>query len=34
MDSSVDNYKRYDYVAGHDPAGTSVKNMVHFKQLI
>jgi gastric triacylglycerol lipase len=26
-DPSVDNYERYDVLAGHDPSGTSVQNM-------
>jgi len=33
MDASRDNYERYDVVAGHDPSGTSVLNMVHWEQL-
>ena len=33
MDASRDNYERYDVVAGHDPSGTSVQNMVHWEQL-
>ena len=33
MDSTRDNYERYDVVAGHDPSGTSVQNMVHWEQL-
>lgn len=33
MDASRDNYERYDCVAGHDPSGTSVQNMVHWEQL-
>lgn len=32
MDPNVDNYDRYDVLAGHDPSGTSVKNMVHWEQ--
>ncbi len=31
-DASVDNYERYDVLAGHDPSGTSVLNMEHWKQ--
>jgi gastric triacylglycerol lipase len=30
-DKNLDNYDRYDVLAGHDPAGTSVKNLKHFK---
>jgi pimeloyl-ACP methyl ester carboxylesterase len=33
-DPSVDNYNRYDVLVGHDPAGTSVQNMAHWKQMI
>jgi hypothetical protein len=32
-DPKVDNYERYDVVAGHDPSGTSVMNMAHWKQI-
>ena len=32
-DPSLDNYDRYDVVVGHDPSGTSVLNMEHWKQL-
>lgn len=32
-DPTKDNYERYDVVAGHDPAGTSTMNMVHWEQL-
>lgn len=32
-DPSVDNYDRYDVLVGHDPSGTSVMNMEHWKQL-
>jgi hypothetical protein len=32
-DPSVDNYERYDVLVGHAPAGTSVMNMKHWKQL-
>jgi pimeloyl-ACP methyl ester carboxylesterase len=31
-DASVDNYERYDVLVGHDPAGTSIMNMEHWKQ--
>jgi hypothetical protein len=31
-DPSLDNYQRYDVLAGHDPSGTSVLNMAHWKQ--
>jgi gastric triacylglycerol lipase len=30
-DKDLDNYERYDVLAGHDPAGTSVKNLKHWK---
>jgi hypothetical protein len=33
-DPSLDNYERYDVLVGHDPAGTSVMNMAHWKQLL
>ena len=33
-DPSVDNYERYDVLVGHDPSGTSVMNMAHWKQLL
>lgn len=33
-DPTVDNYERYDVVAGHDPSGTSVMNMKHWKQML
>lgn len=33
-DSSYDNYERYDVLVGHDPSGTSVMNMKHWKQLL
>lgn len=33
-DPSVDNYQRYDVLVGHDPAGTSVQNMEHWKQIL
>lgn len=32
-DPSVDNYERYDVLVGHDPAGTSIQNMEHWKQI-
>jgi gastric triacylglycerol lipase len=32
-DPSQDNYERYDVLVGHAPAGTSVLNMHHWKQL-
>lgn len=31
-DPSLDNYERYDVLVGHDPSGTSVMNMEHWKQ--
>ena len=31
-DPSLDNYDRYDVMVGHDPSGTSVMNMEHWKQ--
>lgn len=31
-DASVDNYDRYDVLVGHDPAGTSIQNIEHWKQ--
>jgi len=30
----LDNYERYDVLVGHDPAGTSVHNMAHWKQMV
>lgn len=33
-DPSVDNYDRYDVLVGHDPSGTSVQNMAHWKQIL
>lgn len=33
-DPTVDNYERYDVVAGHEPSGTSVMNMKHWKQML
>ena len=33
-DPSLDNYERYDVLVGHDPSGTSVMNMAHWKQLL
>lgn len=30
-DPKVDNYKRMDVLVGHDPAGTSLMNMEHWK---
>jgi len=32
-DPSLDNYERSDVVVGHEPSGTSVMNMEHWKQL-
>lgn len=29
-DPKLDNYDRYDVLAGHSPAGTSVKNLKHW----
>jgi len=31
LHAELDNYKRMDVIIGHDPAGTSVFNMVHWK---
>ena len=31
-DPELDNYDRYDVLAGHEPSGTSLKNMEHWKQ--
>lgn len=33
-DPTVDNYERYDVLVGHAPAGTSVMNMEHWKQMV
>mgnify|MGYP002368527994 FL=1 len=33
-DPNVDNYERYDVLVGHAPAGTSVMNMEHWKQMV
>lgn len=33
-DPTLDNYERYDVLIGHDPSGTSVMNMEHWKQLL
>ncbi|EAR88106.2 Ab-hydrolase associated lipase region protein (macronuclear) [Tetrahymena thermophila SB210] len=33
-DPKVDNYKRMDVLVGHDPAGTSLMNMEHWKQMV
>jgi len=33
-DFRLDNYERYDVLAGHDPAGTSFRNVVHWMQLM
>jgi gastric triacylglycerol lipase len=33
-DPTLDNYDRYDVLIGHDPSGTSVQNMHHWKQLL
>lgn len=30
----LDNYQRYDVLVGHDPAGTSLQNMIHWKQMV
>lgn len=32
-DPNVDNYERYDVLVGHAPAGTSIMNMEHWKQI-
>lgn len=31
-DPSLDNYDRYDVIIGHEPSGTSIMNMEHWKQ--
>ena len=31
-DPKLDNYERFDVLAGHDPSGTSVMNMDHWRQ--
>lgn len=31
-DPKLDNYQRYDVLLGHDPSGTSAKNMYHWRQ--
>lgn len=31
-DPSLDNYERMDVIMGHLPAGTSVRNMEHWRQ--
>lgn len=33
-DPTLDNYQRYDVLIGHYPAGTSVMNVAHWKQLM
>lgn len=33
-DPSLDNYERYDVLVGHDPSGTSLLNMEHWKQML
>ena len=33
-DPELDNYERYDVLIGHDPSGTSVMNMAHWKQML
>ena len=33
-DPTLDNYDRYDVMVGHDPSGTSVQNMAHWKQML
>ncbi len=33
-DPQLDNYDRYDVLIGHDPSGTSLLNMEHWKQLL
>ena len=32
-DPSLDNYERSDVFIGHEPSGTSIMNMEHWKQL-
>ena len=31
---NLDNYDRYDVLVGHDPSGTSLQNMEHWKQIV
>ena len=31
-DPTLDNYDRYDVIVGHNPSGTSVANMQHWRQ--
>lgn len=31
-DPTLDNYDRYDVIVGHNPSGTSVLNMQHWRQ--
>lgn len=31
-DPDLDNYERYDVIVGHNPSGTSVLNMMHWRQ--
>lgn len=33
-DPSLDNYERSDVFIAHDPAGTSLQNMFHLKQIV
>ena len=33
-DPELDNYERADVFVGHEPCGTSVMNMAHWKQLL
>ena len=33
-DPSLDNYERYDVFIGHEPLGTSLLNMEHWKQCV
>lgn len=33
-DPTLDNYERYDVLTGHAPAGTSLQNMIHWKQML
>ncbi len=30
----LDNYERYDVLVGHDPSGTSLLNVLHWKQMV
>lgn len=32
-DPKIDNHERMDVFIGHDPSGTSVLNMAHWRQI-